>query len=290
MMFESRFNRALLTAAALLSIVITASSPAARAQGDDSAYRNDPVPLVRDASYNELKPSNAPRYRYQLRKTDEKGTSVKEIIETPEGDVARLLSREDKPITGDALQAETDRLNNLFAHPEIQARRHKKEQEDSGHADNFIKLLPDAFVYQYQDIVDGTTGPAYRLTFVPNPKFNPPNREAEVYHGMAGELWIDVKEKRMVRFDAHIIQDVDFGWGIVGRLFKGGTIQVQQEDVGGGRWEATSLKLNLTIKILMVKTMLMHTTEISSDFVPVPPGTDYKGAITILKSLPPPMQ
>lgn len=289
MMFQFRLPHAVFTAAVFMSIA-GAIGLTAHAQADDAAYRNDPVPLVRDASFNELRPSDAPRYRYQLRKTDEKGTSVKEIIETPEGDVARLLSREDKPIAGDALQAEKDRLNNLFAHPEIQAHRHKKEQEDSGHADNFIKLLPDAFAYQYQGIVDGASGPAYRLTFVPNPKFNPPNREAEVYHGMAGELWIDVKEKRMVRFDAHIIQDVDFGWGIVGRLFKGGTILVQQKDVGGGRWEATSLNLNLTIKILMVKTMLMRTSEVSSEFTPVPPGTDYKGAITILKSLPPPMQ
>lgn len=289
MKFQFPPPRPLVTAAALLFSVSIASRPAL-SQGDDAAFKSDPVALVRDASYNELKPGNAPRYRYQLRKTDEKGTTVKEIIETPDGDVARLLSRDDKPITGDALQAETDRLNNLFAHPEVQARRHKKEQEDSGHADNFIKLLPDAFLYQYQGIVDGAKGPAYRLTFVPNPKFVPPSREAQVYHGMAGELWIDVKEKRMVRFDAHIIQDVDFGWGIVGRLFKGGTIQVQQEDVGDGRWEAISMKLNLTIKILMVKTMLMRTTETTSDFVPVPPNTDYKGAITILKSLPPPMQ
>ena len=289
MKFSFLCPRTFLTAATLL-LGAGIAGRTALSQGDDAKFKSDPVALVRDASYNELHPGAAPRYRYQLRKTDEKGTSVKEIIETPDGDVARLLSREDTPITGDALQAETDRLNNLFAHPEIQARRHKKEQEDSGHADSFIKLLPDAFLYEYQGVVEGARGPAYRLTFVPNPQFAPPNREAQVYHGMAGELWIDVKEKRMVRFDAHIIQDVDFGWGFVGRLFKGGTIQVQQEDVGDGRWEATSMKLNLTIKILLVKTMLMRTTEITTDFVPVPPNTDYKGAITILKSLPPPMQ
>ena len=289
MMLPFRYSLTNLKAVVLI-VGMGAYAGAAFSQSDDAAFKSDPVSLVRDASFNELKPSTAPRCRYQLRKTDEKGTSVKEIIETPEGDVARLLSREDKPISGDALQAEKDRLNNLFNHPEIQAHRHKKEQEDSGHADNFIKLLPDAFTYQYQGIVDGTTGPAYKLSFVPNPKFVPPNREAQVYHGMAGELWIDVKEKRMVRFDAHIIQDVDFGWGMIGRLFKGGTILVQQEDVGNGRWEATSMKLNLTIKILMVKTMLMQTTETSSDFVPVPVDTDYKGAITILKGLPPAMQ
>ena len=58
--------------------------------------------------------------------------------------------------------------------------------------------------------------------------FIPPDREAQVYHGMAGELWIDCAQKRMSRLDAHLISDVNFGWGVIGRLYKGGTILVSR--------------------------------------------------------------
>jgi hypothetical protein len=259
-------------------------------QGDTVDPKTDPIPLMRDVSYNETKPSDAPRVRYRLRKSDDKGTNVKEIIETSEGDVARLLSREDQPLTPEQEQAEADRLNNLYAHPEIQERRHKKEQEDSGRVDNFFKLLPDAFIFTYQGMVEGPGGPAYRLTFVPNPKFIPPNREAQVYAGMAGEVWIDQREKRLERFDAHLIKDVEFAWGFAARLYQGGTISVEQKDVGDGRWEATSMKLNLTGKILMVKNLTVKENETSTDFVEIPKGTDYRGAINILKGLPPPMK
>ena len=260
-----------------------------RAQSDADAYKADPVPLVRDASFNELHPGQSGKhpYRYRLRKTDEKGTTVKEIIETPDGDVARLLSRNDKPLTPDAEQTEMARLDNLLAHPEVQEHRHKREQEDSSRADTMITLLPTAFTYKYLGIAESLNGPAYRLEFTPNPNFTPPSREAQVYHGMAGELWIDVKEKRMAKFDAHLISDVDFGWGIVGRLFKGGTILVEQKDVGDGHWETVNMKLNLTGKILMMKGLNIQTLEQGSDYQPVPPNTRIREAVNLLKSLPP---
>jgi hypothetical protein len=272
----------------ILSLVSTGSIT--HAQNEAVDFKTNPVPLMRDVSYNELKPSNSPRCRYELHRTDEKGSRVDEIIETAEGDVARHLIRDGKPLTGADEQAEEDRLNNLLAHPEIQAHRHKKEQEDSDRADSFIKLLPDAFLYEYRGVVQGPDGPDYRFAFVPNPAFIPPSHEAEVFHGMAGEVWIDMREKRLARFDAHITQDVDFAWGFAARLFKGGTMLVEQQDVGDGRWEAKTLKLNLTGKILMVKTLTRRETEICNNFVLVPPNTDYKQAIEILKDLPPAMK
>jgi len=260
------------------------------AQSEIEEFKSNPVILMRDVSYNELKPSSAPRVRYELHKVDDKGTRVDEIIETPEGDVARHLSRDGKPLTEDQEKAEEDRLNNLYAHPEIQAHRHKREQEDSDRADGFIKLLPEAFLYEYQGIVQGANGPAYRLTFKPNPNFVPPSAEAEVFHGMAGEVWVDVKEKRLARFDAHIIEDVNFGWGVAIRLFKGGTMLIDQVDAGDGRWEQKDFKLDLTGKILMVKTMTRKEQESESNYVEVPASTDYRAAINILKSLPPAMK
>src|SRR5271170_8132554 len=113
------------------------------AQGDDAA--RDPVALVRRASQNELKSANGNHpYRYQLHKIDDNKITTKEIVETKDGDVARLISVDDKPLDSEAKQAEIDRLNNLANHPELQAHRHKKEQEDSNRADEMIRLLPDA--------------------------------------------------------------------------------------------------------------------------------------------------
>ena len=244
----------------------------------------DPVALVRAASWNELHATNSVHpVRFRLHKQDENGTTTKAIIETRDGDVARLIAVNDQPLTPDRATAERARLDNLLAHPELQIHRQKKEKEDSNRENEMVRLLPDAFLYTYRGIVDTPNGPAWRLSFQPNEKFIPPDRQAELYHGMAGELWIDCAQKRMARLDAHLIADVNFGWGMIGRLYKGGTILVIQKDVGDNHWETTHLKLNLTGKILMIKSLVIQSTEDGSDYKPVSNTLTYKDAIHLLE-------
>jgi hypothetical protein len=254
----------------------------AEAETTPQSVAADPTALVRRAAHNELGTGNGHPYRYKLRKVDDGKITTKEIVETKDGDVARLISTGDQPLSGDAEQAEIDRLNNLLAHPEIQEHRRKKEQEDSNRANEMIRVLPDAFLFHFEGMVDGPNGPCFRLSFKPNPNFTPPDREAEVYHGMTGELRIDQQQERMVRLDAHLIADVNFGWGILGKLFKGGTIVVEQKDVGTGHWETTHMALHLQGKILMIKSLNLQTTEDASDFEPVRPQMGYQEAVHLL--------
>jgi hypothetical protein len=268
----------------LLLLLATGLGGIASAQTTPESVAADPTALVRRAAKNELGTGdNRPR-RYKLRKVDDGKITTKEIVETKDGDVARLIATGDQPLSPDAQQAEIDRLNNLLAHPEIQEHRRKKEQEDSDRANEMIRLLPDGFIYHFEGMVDGPNGPCFRLSFKPNPNFTPPDREAEVYHGMVGELWIDQKQERMVKLDAHLIADVNFGWGILGKLFKGGTIVVEQKDVGAGHWETTHMALHLQGKILLIKSLDIQTTEDASDFEPVRPQMGYQDAVHMLLS------
>jgi len=278
---KRRANPSILVAL-LVAVAAVSLAGVAAAQVTPEAAAADPLALVRRASKNELAPGGGHPYKYKLHKIDDGKINTKEIVETKDGDVARLIAVNDKPLSPEAQQAEIDRLNNLLAHPEIQEHRHKKEQEDSNRENEMIRLLPDGFLYHFEGMVEGPNGPAFRLTFKPNPNFQPPDREAEVYHGMAGELWIDQREERIVKLQAHLIADVDFGWGILGKLYKGGSILVEQKDVGDGKWEGTHMKLNLHGKALMIKTLTFETTEDASDFEPVPAQWSYKEAVHML--------
>jgi hypothetical protein len=243
----------------------------------------NPEQIVRSASWNELHRQGPPRpVRYQLYKEDSKGSTLREIVETSDGEVARLIEKDGRALTADEAQAELDRLQHLFDDPEIQARRHKSEQEDSSHGDELVKMLPDAFLYTYEGMTQGPSGPCYRLSFKPNPSFVPPDKEGALFHGMVGELWVDQGQLRLTRIDAHLISDVDFGWGVFGRLYKGGSILVEDADVGMHHWETTQMKLDLHGKVLLVKNVDFSTTERASNFQPVPVSTTYKDAIRML--------
>jgi hypothetical protein len=252
--------------------------------GIASAQSIDPEAIVERAVHNELAPSERHPFRYMLRKVDDGKITTEEIIETTDGDVARHIAIGDKPLPPDIEAAEIHRLQDLLAHPEIQAHRQKREQADSNRANELIRLLPNAFTYHYEGMVDGPNGPCYRLSMQPNPNFNPPDREAEVFHGMAGELWIDQKQERMVKFQAHLITDVNFAWGIAARLYKGGSILIEQKDVGEGHWEETLQRLNLQGKILLIKSLTYDTTQEESNYSPVPSDWTYQDAVKALLS------
>jgi hypothetical protein len=263
----------------------TAVSGQALSQNGNPAI--DPAKIVRDASYNELHATKPGRsFSYRQHKVDPKGRTVKEIVETKDGDVARLIEKDGKPLPPEEEQAEIDRLNNLLAHPEVQEHRHKKEQEDSARGDGMVRMLPDAFLYTFDGMVEGPNGLCYRLKFKPNPGFTPPDREGEVYHGMVGELWVDQAQLRLVKIDAHLISDVNFGWGVLGRLYKGGSILVQNADVGLHHWETIHMKLQLQGKLLMLKSVDYSTTEDFSDFKVQPQELGYQEAIRLLQKIP----
>ncbi|MGC2404462.1 MAG: hypothetical protein WA510_32025 [Acidobacteriaceae bacterium] len=247
----------------------------------------DPQKIVNDASWNELHSKSPGRsFSYRQRKEDAKGIIVKEIVETKDGDVARLIEKDGKPLSPEQEQAERDRLNELLAHPEIQEHRHKKEQEDSARGEEMVRMLPDAFLYTFTGMVEGPNGPCYRLQFKPNPAFTPPDREGEVYHGMVGELWVDQAQLRLAKIDAHLFSDVNFGWGVLGRLYKGGSILVQNEDVGLHHWETFHMKLHLQGKLLLMKSVDYSTTEDFSDFRIQPQELGYQEAIHLLQETP----
>jgi hypothetical protein len=239
--------------------------------------------IVRDASWNELHThGTAHFFRFRLQESDPKSSDVKLVIQTRDGTIERMIEKNGQPLTPAENRTELARLRNLLEHPEVQQRRFKNEQQNSTREDEMVRMLPTAFLYTDEGMTEGPNGPCYRIGFKPNPAFVPPDREGEVFHGMVGELWVDEGERRIVRIDSHLISDVNFGWGVLGRLFRGGSILEKNADVGDGHWESTDLELRLQGKILMVKSVDFSSTAHESDFQPVPEETTYQDAIRML--------
>ena len=265
----------------------------------------DAAAVVRRAIANRFAEDAAHKpLRFVLHKQDGHHNVTQEIVETPQGDVAMQLAVNGNPLSAAAQQAERTRLSTLNAHPEYQEHRQRREQADQARVDELLRELPDAFIYRYESTVpcnvttqpsfaapgfpaqpetDGATEQCYHMTFTPNPGFDPPDIASKILRGMAGEIWIETSADRLCRLNAHLVQDVDFGWGIVGRLDKGGTVYLEQTLIGPKDWELTRMKLNLTGKALMVKPLSFRINEELAYFAPVPPGTDYHAAIKLLE-------
>ena len=216
--------------------------------------------------------------RFRLHKTSPRLSSVKEIVETRDGDVARLLSINGQPLSPAGEQAEVARLDALIADPGRQ--RHRKQSEDGDMAVvlKILRMLPAAFIYQYA----GPAGNIEKFTFKPNPGFKPPDMESESLTSMTGEIWVNAAASHVARLEGHLQQDTAYGWGVLGKLDKGGWIILEQADTGNGLWRIARFQMKMSLRILW-KNKLFDTTEEMTDYAPVPANIDYRQAIRLLR-------
>lgn len=243
--------------------------------------------LVRRALNAELHsvPDGKFPMRYRLRKASPRLTTTKDIVETREGAVARLVAVNDKPLSlVDALK-EQDRLAALQQDPGRQRNRKQSQDADKNRVLKVLRALPDAFLYIYAGPGQGPTGKVEKFAFRPNPKFDPPDMETQVLTAMTGEIWIDPAQERVTRLEGHLDHDVDFGWGILGRLFKGGWVTIEQADVGNRQWRIVRFQLVMNARVLF-KTKSFDTLEEESRFASLPPATSSAQAIEMLRGEP----
>lgn len=224
--------------------------------------------------------------RYSLRKTSPRLTSTKLLIETKDGQVARLVSINGQPLSAADEKKEQDRLDALLQDPGKQRHRKQSEDADAARAMKVLRSLPNAFLYEpaAADPAASSQYPAQtvKFAFKPNPGFEPPDLETRMLTEMTGEIWIDPAHQRVTRLEGRLQQDVDFGWGVLGRLNKGGSIVIEQADVGGGAWRIVRLELRMSGRVLF-KSKVFDTTEEESQFAPVPPDIDYRKAVEMLR-------
>jgi len=246
------------------------------------AAQSQDTGLVHRALANEARAASDDQHpmRYRLRKSSPRLTTTKEICETADGAVARLIAVNDAPLsTADELR-EQSRLDQLLADPGKQRHRKQSQDQDTARALKVLRSLPNAFLYEDEGAVSGGTIEKY--TYKPNPKFDPPDLETQVLTQMAGELWIDRNEERVTKLEGRLQEDVDFGWGILGRLYKGGSLVIKQADVGDHQWRVVHFDMKMSARVVF-KTKVFDTTEDESQFAPVPTGLKYQKAIAMLR-------
>ncbi len=243
--------------------------------------------LVRRALAIELRSATDTQHpvRYRLRKSSPRLATTKEIVETREGAVARLIAVNDLPLNQADEQKEETRLDGLTSDPDAQRHHKQSQDDDASRALKVLRALPDAFVYTYAGQASSATGPVEKFSFQPNPDFTPTDLETQVLPAMTGEIWINADQMRVVRLEGHLNRDVEFGWGILGRLYKGGTVVIEQSTIVDRQWHIVRLQLSMNGRVFF-RSRNFDTLEEESHFAPVSPGLGYLQAVQMLRSEP----
>lgn len=201
------------------------------------------------------------------------------VASTPHGEVRRTLQRDGQQLSTEQQRQQID----AFLHdPHAQNKDMEENRHDAQQVDDFLKLLPTAFVWTRT----GTTANAIKLHFVPDPKFHPPTREARVFSGMTGDLVADISTHRIRSISGRLIHDVTFGGGLLGRLKQGSSFALDQEPVGGSIWELTGIRVHLDGNALLFKSVSLQEDAERAHFKPEPESVDLDQAARVVMQLP----
>ena len=223
------------------------------------------------------------QWNYQeVKKTDGKQEETRDVVETKDGTIDRLVAVAGRPLTPEQQKKEDARIVKLSSDRDEIQKSEKAEESDAKNERDLMKLLPVAFLYQDA----GNEGGLKRITFCPNPNFHAPNRMAEVFHHMQGTMWIDGKRHRLARLEGKIISEVKFGGGFLGHLDKGGTFTVRQAEVGPGHWDMVQLDIHMTGRALFFKTVNVREHELCSKYERIPDDMTIQQAAERLKKAP----
>ncbi len=239
---------------------------------------------MKDVVANELtdRTREHSNWMYHVTKTVDLQKLTQIEIETKDGPVHRLLAIDDAPLNPLQQDQEAVRQAQLLRDPGQQLAIKKQNDADERRLEAFVRLLPSAFLFRY----DGWDGAYVRLSFWPDPAFVPPTMESKALQSMAGTILVDPQQKRLAHINGHLLENVDFGFGLLGRLTKGGTFEIERTQVSSSHWKTHLVDINVSGRMLLFKTISKQQHETRSDFEPVSSDLDLKQAEQLLRSRP----
>jgi hypothetical protein len=186
---------------------------------------------------------------------------VQWVAATHYGNVERVLERDDQQLP----TAKQQELIDKFLHdPKAQKKQVTEAEHDNQQIDDFLKLLPQAFVWTVTAQNASTTS----LHFDPAPGFHPPTREARVFSSMTGDVVVDNQQHRICRAKGHLMHDVTFGGGLLGRLKEKSSFALEQQQVGPTYWELTQIHVHLEGNALLFKSVSLQEDDKRTRYQP----------------------
>ena len=152
----------------------------------------------------------------------------------------RLVRKNDQPLGPGDEEKEQAKLNKF-----IQERQNESEQEKAKRLAKvererqkqreFLREVPDAFVFKQlaDGVVDGR--PVFVIEGTPKPNYSPQLDEAKILKRVRAKFWIDKSEYQWIKAEAEILDTVSFGLFLI-RIEKGSRFEFEQTRVNNEIW------------------------------------------------------
>jgi hypothetical protein len=123
-----------------------------------------------------------------------------------------------------------------------------KAQKKKDERKEMLDSTKDAFLKKWggQETRNGHLCDIYEVQ--PNPNFHPRTIVQGVLTGVTAKIWVDHEANQLVRGEAHVVHDISFGGGILGKLYRGAVFYMEQEPVAPGIWLPTRYQYDFSAR------------------------------------------
>jgi hypothetical protein len=166
------------------------------------------------------------------------------IVPTGVGNQKLLLHEEGKPADPAAYLRQLHVLEEelaTMANPDdprakaANAKFQKRMRDRAG----FVDAAKDAYLVKWagRETRNGRDCDVFDLT--PNPKFQAKSMFQEIFAHTTAKLWVDRAANQIVHAEARVTSDVGFGAGVLGKLYRGSVVGLDQMEFAPGVWLPT---------------------------------------------------
>jgi predicted DNA-binding WGR domain protein len=204
-------------------------------------------------------------YAYKERRTDlhtnpfgrigTGGTRVIEVYPSANAELTyrRLVERNGVPVGAEELAEQDRAYRRHVADVEQRAdrrtaddRRRRAEEDASARqrANAMIDDVVNMLLFKLEGRVMHNGEEAIAIAFAPKPDARPKTRQGRLAQNFTGTIWVRETDAEVMHVEAHAVDNISFGLGIVARLNKGTTATLTRRPVPGGVWMPTELTLS----------------------------------------------
>lgn len=169
------------------------------------------------------------------------------ILPSGTGNIKLKMAEHGVPVAPDIYRSELEIAVSALAlaiHPndhykEDLAKFERRRRDHSDLVDTALKAF--RITWTGRETRTDSNGPHTFIKFLldPNPDYEPINRFAASFQHVHAVLWVDEAQAQFARLEGDIASDIPFAGGIAGKVYRGGHVVMEQEEVAPGVWLPT---------------------------------------------------
>jgi hypothetical protein len=169
------------------------------------------------------------------------------VVPTGTGTLSLLVKEGQHPVELDAYLKQLRSWEHVLTialtpnDPSEQESEEKRRKRDRKRAE-LVGAVTEAFRFTWLGRESLKGRAVVKLRLEPNPGYRPASSATDMLTHVEAIVWIDEQAAQVVAAQAMIIRDIAIGGGIVGKIYKGGWLQLTQQQVTGEVWEPARIE------------------------------------------------